>query len=95
MKEKCCSRAPDSHAQPHANRKACRRCSLPRAPGRQLGTQGGGQGSVGRGAGFKWCKARTQMTFCHEGSTLQIATGPGEKENIIFTFNCSKRARCR
>ena len=31
-------------------------------PGRPLGTRGRGPRSVGRGAGLKWCKARTQMT---------------------------------
>ena len=60
-------------------------------PGRPLGTRGRGPGSVGRGAGLKWCKARTQMTFCPDGSTLQITTGTGKRKRS-FLLSIVQRA---
>ena len=85
MKEKCLQGPGQSRPAPRTEE------SMPET----LFTQGPGRPLVGRGAGFKWCKARTKMTFCPEGSTVQITMGTGEKEKIIFVFNRSKRAWCQ
>ena len=94
MKEKCLQGPGQSRPAPRTE-ESMPETLFTQGPGRPLGTRGRGWGSVGRGAGFKWCKARTKMTFCPEGSTLQITMGAGEKEKIIFVFNRSKRAWCQ